>query len=276
MRLPGNPIGFDDVFFARAPGHCSPYYLALVHVIMREWAQHDSQEKRNERDMTSSPERRIKIPVEESQVSGVLNTPEKPRACYVLAHGAGVGMLQGFMETVADGLVARGIATLRFQFPYMEEGRKHPDSPKRAQAAVRAAVSEAPRLLPGVSLIAGGKSYGARMTSQAQAEAPLENVRGLAFLGFPLHAPGHPSDERAEHLSSVTIPMLFLQGTRDEFAELDYLKPLIKRLGARATLKLFEDAGHSFRMPAKAGRKDADVMTELLDTLAAWIADVIG
>lgn len=185
-------------------------------------------------------------------------------------------MQHSFMAEVAKGLAERSIATLRFQFPYMEEGRRMPDSPKRAQAAVRAAASKAARNFPGVPLVAGGKSYGARMTSQAQAEAPLENVRGLAFLGFPLHAPGQPSDDRAEHLSAVKISMLFLQGTRDEFADLDYLKPLIKRLGAVATLKLFDDADHSFHVPAKSGRKDADVMTELLDTLAEWISGVAG
>ena len=221
-------------------------------------------------------ERPIKIPVEEMQVSGLLIAPEHARACYVLAHGAGVGMQHSFMTAVAKGLAERGIATLRFQFPYMEEGRKMPDSAKRAQAAVRAAVGEAARMLPGVPLIAGGKSYGARMTSQAQAEAPLAKVRGLTFLGFPLHAPGQRSNERAEHLSAVKVPMLFLQGTRDDFAHLDYLKPLVKRLGARATLKLFDDGDHSFHVPARTGRKDADVMTELLDTLAAWIDGVIG
>jgi predicted alpha/beta-hydrolase family hydrolase len=226
--------------------------------------------------MTSMPERPIKIPVEERQVSGLLMVPADARACYVLAHGAGVGMQHSFMKTVAQALAERGIATLRYNFPYMEEGRKMPDSPKRAQAAVRAAVSEAARALAGVPLIAGGKSYGARMTSQAQGEASLENVRGLAFLGFPLHAPGQPSDDRAEHLSSVRVPMLFLQGTRDEFASLDYLQPLVKRLGSRATLKLFDDADHSFHVPARTGRKDADVLAEMLDALAAWIDGVIG
>jgi hypothetical protein len=174
-----------------------------------------------------------------------------------------------FMAAVANGLAKRGIATLRYQFPYMERGSKRPDSPKIAHAAVRAAVAEAAKLkLP---LIAGGKSFGGRMTSQAQAEAPLANVGGLAFLGFPLHAPGAPSNERAEHLSAVKVPMLFLQGMKDDFAELKYLKPIIKRLGKRATLKAFEHANHSFHVPAKSGRKDADVMEELLDALADWI-----
>ncbi|HEX3431643.1 MAG TPA: alpha/beta family hydrolase [Rhizomicrobium sp.] len=225
--------------------------------------------------MTSAPEQRLKIPVEDAHVSGLLIAPDGACACYVLAHGAGVGMAHSFMAAVAHGQAERHIATLRYNFPYMEEGRKHPDSPKRAQLAVRAAVGEAGRRLPNMPLIAGGKSYGARMTSQAQAEAPLANVRGLAFLGFPLHTPGHGSDERAGHLSSVKVPMLFLQGTRDEFAELDYLKPLVKRLGLLATLRLFDDADHSFHVPARSGRKDADVMRELLDTLAAWIVRVI-
>jgi len=226
--------------------------------------------------MTASLERPIKIPIGETQVSGLVIVPENARACYVLAHGAGVGMQHSFMAAVATGLAGRRIATLRFQFPYMEEGRRMPDSPGRAQAAVRATVAAAAREFPSLPLIAGGKSYGARMTSQAQAEAPLDNVRGLAFLGFPLHAPGQPSVDRAGHLSSVHVPMLFLQGTRDEFAALDYLQPLVKRLGSLATLKLFEDADHSFHVPARTGRKDADVMTDLFDTLGAWIERVIA
>jgi len=221
--------------------------------------------------MTKPAEREVKISVGEAQVSGLLTAPEGARACYVVAHGAGVGMRHKFMGAVAHGLAERSIATLRYQFPYMERGSKRPDSPKVAQAAVRAAVEKACELLPKLPLAAGGKSYGGRMTSQAQAEAALVGVRGLAFLGFPLHAPGQPSDTRAEHLSRVEIPMLFLQGTRDDFADLDYLKPLAKRLGSRATLKLFDDADHSFHVPAKSGRTDAEVMSELLDSLAVWI-----
>ena len=216
-------------------------------------------------------EQEIRISAGHEDVSGLLIAPQEARACYVLAHGAGVGMRHKFMAAVAHGLAERNVATVRYQFPYMERGSKRPDSPKAAQAAVRAAVEKARAMLPELRLIAGGKSYGARMASQAQAEAPLPGLRGLAFLGFPLHPPGQPSDTRAEHLSRVQIPMLFLQGTRDDFAELDYLKPLVKRLGARATLKLFEKADHSFHVPAKSGRTDAKVMEELLDELAQWI-----
>jgi len=225
--------------------------------------------------MTKPAEREVKISVGEAQVSGLLTAPEGARACYVVAHGAGVGMRHKFMADVARGLAERGVATLRYQFPYMERGSKRPDSPKIAQAAVRAAVVKASDLLPGAPLVAGGKSYGGRMTSQAQAEAPLDSVRGLAFLGFPLHAPGQPSDTRAEHLSAVKIPMLFLQGARDDFADLGYLEPLVKGLGARATLKLFDDADHSFHVPAKSGRTDDQVMSELLDTFVAWFSQLI-
>ena len=219
----------------------------------------------------AASERELTFRVDEThKVSGILIKPDKVTACYVVAHGAGVGMRHKFMAAVAHGLAERQIATLRYQFPYMEQGRKSPGSPQIAEATVRAAVTEASRLLPGTPLIAGGKSYGARMTSQAQAEEPLPGVHGLAFLGFPLHAPGHPSDERAEHLSRVKKPMLFLQGTRDDFADLNYLKPLTKRLGSRATLKLFDDADHSFHVPAKCGHTDAEVMDRMLDALASW------
>jgi len=204
----------------------------------------------------------------ELRVSGLLNVPPQARACYVLAHGAGAGMAHPFMAAVAAALAARGIATLRYQFPYMERGGRRPDPPKVAHAAVRAAVGEASRLdLP---LIAGGKSFGGRMTSQAQALSPLAGVRGLAFLGFPLHAAGVPSQERGKHLFDVNIPMLFLQGTRDKLAELDHIEPLCAALGQRATLKLFADADHSFHVPARTGRKDREVLGEVVDALAAW------
>jgi len=204
-------------------------------------------------------------------VSGLLLAPSQARACVVLAHGAGAGMAHPFMAAVAEGLAARDIATLRYQFPYMERGSKRPDAPRIAHATVRAAVAEAARLLRDVALFAGGKSFGGRMTSQAQAEAPLPDVRGLVFLGFPLHPAGKPSDERAAHLAQVDVPMLFLQGTHDDLAQLALLRPVVEGLGERATLAVFEHADHSFHVPARSGLKDAEVMTELLETLARWI-----
>jgi predicted alpha/beta-hydrolase family hydrolase len=219
----------------------------------------------------------ISITVNDStRVFGLLRTPPRARACYVLAHGAGAGMSHPFMAAVAAELAQRGIATLRYQFPYMERGSKRPDPPQLAQAAVRGAVAAAAHARPKLPLIAGGKSFGGRMTSQAQAADPLLGVRGLAFLGFPLHPAGRPSQARAKHLFDVNIPMLFLQGTRDTLAALDQLEPLCKALGHRATLKLFEDADHSFHVPARTGRKDAEVRGEVLDALAAWIDDVIA
>ena len=206
----------------------------------------------------------------DSRVSGLLEAPPDARACYVLAHGAGAGMNHPFMVAVAIGLAARGIATLRYQFLYMERGSKRPDPPKLAHAAVRAAVAEAERQMPGLPLIAGGKSFGGRMTSQAQGLSPLPGVRGLAFLGFPLHPAKQPSSERGKHLSDARVPMLFLQGTRDALAALEEIEPLCKALGPRATLKLFEAADHSFHVPAKSGRTDAQVLSEVLDALAAW------
>jgi uncharacterized protein len=209
-------------------------------------------------------------------VSGLLLAPASARACYVLAHGAGAGMFHPFMDVAARELGERGIATLRYQFPYMEQRARRPDPPKLAHATVRAAVAEAARLAPALPLVAGGKSFGGRMTSQAQAASPLPGVRGLAFLGFPLHPAGRPSDARAEHLFAVEVPMLFLQGSRDKLAELGLLQRLMERLGERASLRLLEDADHSFRVPARAGRKDADVTRDMMDALAAWILSVIS
>jgi len=209
------------------------------------------------------------------RVSGLLQAPPQARVCYVLAHGAGAGMLHPFMAAIANGLAERGIATLRYQFPYMEQGSKRPDAPKLAHATVRAAVAEASRLVPELALFAGGKSFGGRMTSQAQAESPLPGVRGLVFLGFPLHPAGRPSDERGKHLFAVQIPMLFMQGTRDELANLQLLQPRVEQLGARATLKLFQDADHSFRVPSRSGRKDSEVRTEMLNVFEDWIEMVI-
>jgi predicted alpha/beta-hydrolase family hydrolase len=222
--------------------------------------------------MTPRP---VKITVDEThRVSGLLQVPRNARACYVLAHGAGAGMTHPFMAAIADGLFDRGVATLRYQFPYMEQGGKRPDAPKLAQATVRAAVAEASNLVPKLPLIAGGKSFGGRMTSQAQAKDPLPGVRGLAFLGFPLHPPKQPSDTRGEHLARVQIPMLFLQGARDTFAEPEFLNPLVERLGSLATLCLLRDADHSFHVPARSGVSDAEINAEMLAALANWVEAV--
>jgi uncharacterized protein len=208
------------------------------------------------------------------RVSGLLQVPPKARICYVLAHGAGAGMSHPCMAAVTDGLAERGIATMRYQFPYMEQGAKRPDAPKLAHATVRAAVVEASHLVPKLALVAGGKSFGGRMTSQAQAALPLPGVSALVFLGFPLHAAGRPSDERASHLFEVKIPMLFLQGTRDALADTHMLQALVERLGTRATLKLFQDADHSFHVPVHTGRRDAEVRAEMLDGLTCWLESV--
>jgi predicted alpha/beta-hydrolase family hydrolase len=194
------------------------------------------------------------------------------RACYVFAHSAGAGMAHPFMAAAADALGNRGIATLRYQFPFMERGSQRPDPPPRAHATVRAAVSEAARRVPDLPLFAGGKSFGGRMTSQAQAQSPLPGVRGLLFLGFPLHPPDGPSIERAQHLFDVQIPMLFLQGTRDEFAKLELLQPTVQRLGERATLELIAGGDHSFQV---RGRKASDVSTEAFDAAAKWLLGLV-
>jgi predicted alpha/beta-hydrolase family hydrolase len=225
--------------------------------------------------MTSITSQPLTIAVSDAErVSALLQTPANARACYVLAHGAGAGMTHPFMSAIANELAARGIATLRYQFPYMEKGSRRPDSPKLAQATVRSAVAEASRLHPNLALVAGGKSFGGRMTSQAQALAPLPGVRGLVFLGFPLHPAGTPSSERAKHLFDVQTPMLFLQGTRDELAHLPLIEALAEQLNARATLKLFADADHSFHVPKRSGRTDSQVIAELSDAVAAWIGTI--
>jgi len=207
-------------------------------------------------------------------VSALLLHPAQARAAYVLAHGAGAGMTHPSMAAIADGLAERGIATLRYQFPYMDKGSKRPDPPALAQATVRAAIKEAARRCGDLPLFAGGKSFGGRMTSQAQAKAPLDHVRGLVFFGFPLHPAGKPSSERAKHLADVTIPMLFLQGTRDALAELDLLEPMVKGLGARATLHLVQEADHSFHVLKRSGRNDVEVMAEILDAFVAWVTEI--
>ena len=226
--------------------------------------------------MNSSEAQKVRVTVDAAQsVSGLLLVPAQARCCYVLAHGAGAGMTHPYLEAVAAELGERGIATLRYQFPYMERGGKRTDRPAVACATVRAAVIEASQLVPSLPLVAGGRSFGGRMTSLAQATAPLPGVRGLAFLGFPLHPAGRQSDERGKHLFDVQIPMLFLQGTRDRLADLELLQPLADRLGKRANLELVQEADHSFHVPVRTGRQDAEVRGELLDTLAAWIATVL-
>ena len=227
--------------------------------------------------MAESTEQSVTITVDDGRtVSALLRLPAAARACYVLAHGAGAGMNHPFLAAVASDLASRDIATLRYQFPYMERRSRRPDPPDVCHATVRAAVAEAAALAPSLPLFAGGKSFGGRMTSQAQASGPLAGVRGLAFLGFPLHPPGEPSDDRGEHLYHVRIPLLFLQGTRDDFARLDLIESLVARLGNRAELKLFADADHSFHVPARSGRTDADLRAELATALADWIKSVVG
>jgi predicted alpha/beta-hydrolase family hydrolase len=213
----------------------------------------------------------IAIPDAES-VSGLWIAPADARAALVLAHGAGAGMSHRAMAATAEGLAERGVATLRYQFPYMQKGGKRVDPPAVAQAAVRAAVAEGRRRAGALPLFAGGRSFGGRMTSQAQAARPLEGVRGLVFFAFPLHTAGKPSVERAAHLAAVSVPMLFLQGTKDLLAEPDLLAQTVAGLGERATLWSVPEADHSFHVPAKTGRKDADVLAEILDEAARWMA----
>jgi predicted alpha/beta-hydrolase family hydrolase len=218
-----------------------------------------------------SPQKREIAVGKAATVSALLIRPAPARACFVFAHGAGAGMTHCFMEAVAMGLGERGVATLRYQFPYMERASGRPDPPALAHAAVRAAVAEAGRCCPSMLLIAGGKSFGGRMTSQAQALEPLAGVQGLAFLGFPLHPAGKPSADRANHLSDVHIPMLFMQGTRDNLADAKWLEPVVNGLGPLASLHWVAEADHSFHVPARSGRNDDAVMREILDTFAGWI-----
>jgi predicted alpha/beta-hydrolase family hydrolase len=217
--------------------------------------------------------RKIGIPVGDGQVSGLLLRPPDARALYLFAHGAGAGMTHRAMESSAQGLAARGIATLRYHFPYMEKGSRRPDPPRVAHAAVRAAATKAIELVPDLPLFAGGRSFGGRMTSQAQATDPLPKVLGLAFLGFPLHPAGKPGTDRAGHLAKVVIPMLFVSGDRDALAERDLLKSVVAGLGERATLHLVHAADHSFKVPAKSGRTSAEAESEALEVLARWMVE---
>ena len=204
-------------------------------------------------------------------VSAILVRPPQARICFVFAHGAGAGMTHAFMENAAQGLASRHVATLRYQFPYMELGKKRTDTPPTAHAAVRAAVAHAAQLFGPLRLFAGGKSFGARMTSQAQAIEPLPQVEGLIFVGFPLHPAGEPASSRADHLSKVQVPMLFIQGTKDKLADLDLLSPVVDSLGSRATLMTIDQADHSFHVLKRSGRDDAAVLVEVLDGIARWI-----
>jgi hypothetical protein len=216
-------------------------------------------------------EQRLSIPVVGGEVSGLLLRPDDAKALYVFAHGAGVGMNHPSMASNAQGLANRGIATLRFQFPYMEKGGGRPDPPGIAHAAIRAAVTRAPEIGPDLPLFAGGRSYGGRMTSQAQSIAPLPGVRGLVFLGFPLHPAGKPAVERADHLEKVGIPMLFVSGSRDALAELQLLKPLVSGLGEGATLHVVEGGDHGLRVLVSSGRTNEDAQAEALDAIAEWM-----
>ena len=209
-------------------------------------------------------------------VSGLWQCPAESQACLVFAHGAGAGMDHPFMAAVAGGLEVMGFATLRYQFPYMESRSKRPDPPGLCHATVRAAVAAARELVPSLPLFAGGKSFGGRMTSQAQASSPLPRVHGIGFLGFPLHPPKEPSIARAEHLFKIKIPLLFLQGARDAFADSALLQPLVNELGPAATLTLFEDADHSFHVPVRSGRRDAQVHAEMLHALAHWMRSTMA
>lgn len=204
-------------------------------------------------------------------VSALLDRPSRARALLVLAHGAGAGMEHPSMQAIAAGLAERGVATLRYQFPYMERNSRRPDPPALCHATVRAAVAEAARLTPNLPLFAGGRSFGGRMTSQAQAQAPLAGVRGLVFLAFPLHPAGRPGTDRATHLQEVGIPMLFIQGSRDGLADTGLLRTVVEGLGSRATLHMLEDADHSFHVPARSGRKDSDVRADALNAVCGWM-----
>lgn len=228
-------------------------------------------------EMTVSAPELLTITVDSAHaVSGLLLRPGNARACFVLAHGAGAGMTHPFMEAFAAALATGGIASLRYQFPYMERRARRPDPPQLAQATVRVAVTEASRHAGTLPLFAGGKSFGGRMTSQAQAALPLPGVRGLVFLGFPLHPAKRPSDERARHLFDVRIPMLFLQGTRDHLADVGLISETTKRLGERASLHFVEGANHSFRVPAHLERSADDVRREMRDAFIAWALSVIA
>lgn len=226
--------------------------------------------------MSTSSGERLAIAVDGThRVSALFDRAHPARALLVLAHGAGAGMEHPSIESLALGLAERGIATLRYQFPYMERKSRRPDPPALCHATVRAAVKEAGQLAPELPLLAGGRSFGGRMTSQAQAQAPLPHVRGLVFFAFPLHPAGQLGTDRAKHLSSIDIPMLFIQGTRDELAQLDLLRPLVAQLGGGATLHAVAEADHALHVPARSGRKDPQVREELLECVSEWVDGIV-
>lgn len=225
--------------------------------------------------MATSAAEPVKIPVDGTDgVTGLWQAAPRAKACFVLAHGAGAGMRHPFLESIATQLATLRVSSLRYQFLYMDRGSKRPDPPKLCHAVVGAAVAEAGRRTS-VPLIAGGRSFGGRMSSQAQAESPLAGVRGLVFLAFPLHPAKRPGNDRAQHLFDVRIPMLFLQGTRDELAEMQLLAPLLTKLGSNTSSKLIEQADHSFHVPARSGRNDASVLTELASTVSDWVDSLL-
>lgn len=225
-------------------------------------------------DARSTPVRTIRIETGGGHVTGLLSRPSLAHGLLVLAHGAGAGIRHRFFEALVPLLDARGVATLRYQFPYMERGRRRPDLPAVAQRTVRDAVAATREHAGDLPLVAGGKSFGGRMTSQAQAETPLPGVRGLVFLGFPLHAAGKPDRRRAEHLARVTVPMLFVQGTRDSLASRDQLEPVVRDLGARAALTIVDGGDHSFAVPKSSGRSVGDVLGAVAGAVARWVESV--
>jgi predicted alpha/beta-hydrolase family hydrolase len=220
--------------------------------------------------MTGTSNLQVYVSSDLGQVSALLRAPQDAWLLYVLAHGAGAGMRHRFLESVSAALADRGIATLRYQFPYMEAGGRRPDPPRVLQATVRSAIAKAAEVAPGLPLIAGGKSLGGRMTSAAAAATPIPGVRGLVFLGFPLHPPGQPGTSRADHLDRVDIPMLFLQGTRDEFARLDLITDVCEGLEPNATLHLVDEGDHSFGVLKRSGRTPAEVLSEITGTIEQW------
>jgi predicted alpha/beta-hydrolase family hydrolase len=219
-------------------------------------------------------ELRIHVGDSVGDVSAIFLRPDDAWAVYLLAHGAGAGMRHHFLEDVAGALAVRGVATLRYQFPYVEHGSRRPDPPGMLEATVRAAVAKARELAPDLPLVAGGKSMGGRMTSNAMAHRSLDGVRGLVFLGFPLHPPKQPGVARGEHLARVQVPMLFLQGTRDTLADLELITGVCERLGPQATLHVVEGADHSFSVLKRSGRTDAEVLEDLADTITDWVRQV--